>query len=177
MKASGPRICVNPCIRTCVCTPACNHLRSIDNTHTALVCTCAGTHRDICAYTCAHGLTETLIDILFPRTAATTLVFMELKKMADATRLYSPSSPLSKNHHKVHWSWCNSFSHFKIVAAHMPLLQLSLHVLKKIKHKTTTFRLEREEQILDFYTARTSLCSPSIPMHGRARLVRAGESV
>ncbi len=53
--------------------------------------------------------------------------------MANATRLYTLSSPLSENHHKVHWSWCNSFSHFKIVTTRFPLLPLSLRVLNKMQ--------------------------------------------
>lgn len=69
-EGDGPGSCDNPCMHTCMCTPACNHLHSI-YTQTIPVLTCAGARTNIGACTCAHGvpsditdgLTEKLTDI------------------------------------------------------------------------------------------------------------------
>ena len=123
--------CDKPSMCTCICTPAFTHMLNIymSTNSIGMYRTHTGAQTSMCAYMCAegpHGWT----DIIIPLITATTLVSTELiHKMANAARLYAASSPLIENHHRVHWSWCGSSSHFKIVTAHFPFLSSSLHVL------------------------------------------------
>lgn len=86
---------------------------------------CTGTHTIHVATWVSSWITHALVSITNGLrkshwhliSLATISAFMELIKTANAARLYTLSSPLTKSRHTVYWSWWNSFSRFKIVTA------------------------------------------------------------